>query len=83
MNVNHCCGMLLLMLMTASCDSSNAEIERLTRVAADSLFHQMQPVLERELDSICSVRTQTTIGSQLDSIIEARKAEILKLRQSL
>ncbi|MCC6754721.1 MAG: hypothetical protein IT266_12135 [Saprospiraceae bacterium] len=75
--------MFLLLLLSASCGNGNAEIERLSRIAADSLFHRMQPALERELDSICSVRAHTTIDSQLDSIIEARKAEILKLRQSL
>jgi len=71
------------LLLIASCNGDRTEMEKISRHRADSLFNAMKPALEQQLDSVCQYKISHALQTQLDSLVEARKAEIIKLQQGL
>lgn len=73
----------ILFFSLLACGADQTELEKESRHQADSLFNLRRPQLELELDSICQMKLKNAMETQLDSIIEVRKSEIIKLQEGL
>lgn len=76
-------SIIFLVLFSIACGEPDEKLERIARVRADSLFQNEKKELDSHLDSICKARNLSEFQRSLDSIVEIRKNEILKLQQDL
>ena len=76
----YCAGILLLF---GACADESYKVEQKVSFIADSLFRKEQDLIHREMDSLCMVIKVQRHNFVLDSIIEVRKEEILKLQRGL
>ncbi|MBK8954508.1 MAG: hypothetical protein IPM34_02995 [Saprospiraceae bacterium] len=74
-----CSGLMLFI----SCGGDKTEIEKISRVKADSIFQLQKPDLELKLDSLCKYKLEQALQYKLDSIVGQRKSEIIKLQEGL
>lgn len=67
----------------ASCTGNHTELEQISRHRADSVFQLQIPALDMQLDSMCIQKMEYALQFKLDSIIQQRKSEIIKLQEGL
>lgn len=74
---------LLFLLMWMSCGEDIRSLDRRAKYKADSLFQYEYPVIIKTQDSICNLKKDMNKQVLLDSIVEIRKQEIIKLQEDL
>jgi hypothetical protein len=77
------CNVLFCVVCMASCGDDIRTLERRAKYMADSIFQYEYSVIVKSHDSICTIKMGMNMQNKLDSIVEIRKMEILKLQQGL
>jgi high-affinity K+ transport system ATPase subunit B len=72
-----------ILLFFSACADESYKVEQKVGFIADSLFRTEKDLIHREMDSLCQVNKVKRHDFVLDSIIEVRKEEILKLQRGL
>ncbi len=76
-------NLLLTLILLWSCGEDIRTIERRAKYKADSLFQYEYSGIIKFQDSICELKQSKDMSNLLDSIVEIRKQEIIKLQQGL
>lgn len=74
-------GIICFVLL--SCSNDNNKIEQISRKKADSLFQSELASMDAELDSLCKLKYSSGFQAKLDSLVEARRIEIINLQEGL
>lgn len=76
---------VLIFLLTVgvqSCsDRPPSQLSRRDRVDVDTLFTRQVKELRAETDSLCELLIDSKLQSMVDSLLEIRRKEIVRLRQ--
>ncbi len=77
-------GLLSITFSLESCtEPPPVSLTRAQRTQVDTLFSRVVAGLRAETDSLCEVMMETEMQAAVDSILELRKAEEIKIRDRL
>ena len=76
-------SILIFAFFMTACGDADEKLERIARSRADSLFLMEKKQLDMKMDSSCKAKAENQFQHTLDSIVEKRKYEIIKLQQDL
>lgn len=71
--------LMLIFVGLGSCGKRSVQLDRTTRRTIDTLSTKEINILRPELDSLCNIMFDSMVNDAIDSILEVRRLERIKI----